>query len=118
MIYQQVFQRFLQLVGDDEKQQAEKYRWLCINAIDRLNDMLKESADINCCDSRFSAVASAMAFVRYIEICESVKSIKIGEVTVDYGERKKYAESYYKQCMQDMAEYIKDTGFSFRSVSV
>lgn len=118
MMYQQVFQRFIQLVGDDEKKRAESYKWLCINAVQRLNEMLKENADINCCDSRFSAVASAMAFLRYIEICESIESIKIGEVTVDYSEKRKYAESYYQHCMQDMSEYIKDTKFSFRSVKV
>lgn len=119
MNYQQVFQRFIELANIDFEQ-AEKYKWLCTNSIEELQEMLADDVDETACCGRLSATAAAMAFYNYVEICKesNITSFKAGDITVEYSERKKFADEYLKQCMKGISKYLKDNSFFFRGVDI
>lgn len=117
MNYQQVFQRFIELANLTEEE-AEKYRWLCNNAVEELNEMLVKGIDKEACSGRLSATASALAFYKYSVISQSgnVNSVKAGEITVNCTPLNQYASEYLNQCMKSIAPYVKDKNFLFRGV--
>lgn len=117
MNYQQVFQRFIELANLTEEE-AEKYRWLCNNAVEELNEMLVKGIDKEACSGRLSATASALAFYKYSVISQSgnVNSVKAGEITVNCIPLNQYASEYLNQCMKSIAPYVKDKNFLFRGV--
>lgn len=86
---QQVFQRFCELTGLSYND-AQQYRWLCINAADELNEMLVSNIDMQKCSSRLSVAAAAIAYYRYIIFAENsnVTSFKAGDLTVAYSDCK------------------------------
>lgn len=117
MNYQQVFQRFIELANLTEEE-AEKYRWLCNNAVEELNEMLVKGIDKEACSGRLSATASALAFYKYSVISQggNVNSVKAGEITVNCTPLNQYASEYLNQCMKSIAPYVKDKNFLFRGV--
>ena len=117
MNYQQVFQRFIELANLTEEE-AEKYRWLCNNAVEELNEMLVKGIDKEACSGRLSATASALAFYKYSVISQggNVNSVKAGEITVNCIPLNQYASEYLNQCMKSIAPYVKDKNFLFRGV--
>lgn len=117
MNYQQVFQRFIELTHLTQDE-AEKYRWLCNNAVEELNEMLVDNVDLSVCSGRLSATASAMAFYKYTMIAEgnNVNSFKAGDITVNCSSDKEFAKEYLQQCLKSIAQYIKDENFVFRGV--
>ncbi len=117
MNYQQVFQRFIELANLTDEE-AEKYRWLCNNAVEELNEMLVKGIDKEACSGRLTATAGAIAFYKYSVISQdgNVNSIKAGEITVNCTPLNQYAGEYLNQCMKSIAPYVKDKNFLFRGV--
>ncbi len=117
MNYQQVFQRFMELTHFTEDE-AEKYRWLCNNAVDELNEMLVKGIDKKACSGRLSATAAAIAFYKYSVIAEgsNVTSVKAGDVTLNCTPLRQFAGDYLNQSLKSISRYIKDRNFVFRGV--
>lgn len=115
----QVLSQFSQLAHISE-QEAEKYKWLCINAVEELTQMLKKNTDLTACSGRLSATATAIAYYNYCIIAEgsNVNNLKIGDMTVSCGANKEFAKDYLQQCMKGIAPYLKDSNFMFKGVNV
>lgn len=98
--------------------EAEKYRWLCNNAVDELNEMLVKGIDKEACSGRLSATAAAIAFYKYSVIAEgsNVTSVKAGDVTLNCTPLRQFAEEYLNQSLKSISKYIKDNNFVFRGV--
>ncbi len=113
----QVLLQFSQLVGIT-MEEAEKYKWLCTNAVEELTEMLKKDTDLSACGGRLSATATAMAYYNYCIIVQgsNVNSLKVGDISVSCGADKDFAKYYLQQCLKSIAPYLKDSSFMFKGV--
>ncbi|MEE1155278.1 MAG: hypothetical protein UH241_08995 [Acutalibacteraceae bacterium] len=113
----QVLLQLSQLAGIS-MEEAEKYKWLCTNAVEELTEMLKDNTDLSACGGRLTATATAMAYYNYCVVMQgsNVNSVKIGDISVNCNADKKFANDYLQQCLKSIAPYLKDSSFMFKGV--
>lgn len=113
----QVLLQLSQLAGIS-MEEAEKYKWLCTNAVEELTEMLKDNTDLSACGGRLTATATAMAYYNYCVVMQgsNVNSVKIGDISVNCNADKKLANDYLQQCLKSIAPYLKDSSFMFKGV--
>lgn len=113
----QVLLQLSQLAGIS-MEEAEKYKWLCTNAVEELTEMLKDNTELSACGGRLTATATAMAYYNYCVVMQgsNVNSVKIGDISVSCNADKKFANDYLQQCLKSIAPYLKDSSFMFKGV--
>lgn len=117
MVYQQVFQKFRELASIDDNE-AEKYRWLCNECVDELNEMLADNGKV-LSENRFSSVAASMVWYRYTTVATDggLTDFKAGEISIKYTPKTEAAKIYMENCLKSIAPYLKDRQFVFRRVN-
>ena len=114
---EQVFAQAALLAGQLEAQETELLRALCAASTSSLTARLKEGLTPADCKADFIAAASlfALAALGGVDNLQQVEQFRIGDVTVNRGNRDAASQCLKNQAELMIAPYLKDR-FCFRGV--
>lgn len=113
----EVFAIFVRLSGVLETE-AEKYQYICKNAVHSLKVRLKDNIDESESGDSLNMAAAALAFKRYVQQSSAngeSGGFKIGEITVNSSEKEriKSADSIWNDALYDIKGLLRDDEFIF-----
>ncbi len=113
----EVFSIFVRL-ADISEAEAEKYRFICENAVRSLRARLKDNIDESESGDSLNMAAAALAFKRYVlqgSASGELGGFTVGVIKVDPSRSGKVssAEDIWREALYDIKDLLRDDTFIF-----
>lgn len=113
--FEDVFERFL-ILADLDHESGEKYSFLCDDAIETINKLLKPETIVANYRSRLTSAAAALCCYKFsmIEMAKEPESFSAGDLRFGFGDTKfKNTLRLWEDAKKDISDLIYDNDFAF-----